>query len=97
MKEYAASFYKSQAWQDCRNAYAKSKHHLCERCMSMGVFTPGDIVHHKIFITPQNITDPGVTLEWGNLQLLCRDCHAAVHKPQKRFTVDELGRVTARR
>lgn len=50
-------------------------------------------MHHKIPLTPENVTDPDITLNWENLQLLCRDCHAAVHKPQKRYTVDELGRV----
>ena len=52
-------------------------------------------MHHKIPLTPENVTDPDITLNWDNLMLLCRDCHAAVHKPQKRYTVDELGRVTA--
>jgi 5-methylcytosine-specific restriction endonuclease McrA len=96
MREFAESFYKSKAWQDCRNAYAKSRHGLCERCLSVGRYTPGAIVHHRIHLTPNNIGDPSVTLAWDNLMLLCRDCHAEMHKPQKRFTVDDLGRVTAR-
>ena len=50
-------------------------------------------MHHKIPLTPENVTDPEITLNWDNLMLLCRECHAAVHKPQKRYTVDELGRV----
>ena len=93
MREFAESFYKSKAWQDCRNAYAQSKHGLCERCMERGLFRPGVIVHHKIHLTPDNIGRPEITMDWANLQLLCRDCHAAVHKPEKRYKVDELGRV----
>lgn len=88
MKPWAETFYNSPAWKQTRSAYAKSVVHLCERCGR-----PGVIVHHKIPLTPENVTDPDITLNWENLQLLCRDCHAAVHKPQKRYTVDELGRV----
>ena len=75
MKPYAEAFYKSKAWKDCREAYAKSKGWLCERCMKEGRLTTGEIVHHKIHITPENISDPSVTLNWDNLELLCKDCH----------------------
>ena len=61
--------------------------------MSKGIIRTGEIVHHKIELTPENIHNPDITLNFDNLQLLCRDCHAAVHKPEKRFKVDELGRV----
>lgn len=61
--------------------------------MKRGIYRPGDIVHHKIHLTPENISDPGVSLSWDNLELLCRDCHALAHKPEKRYKVDELGRV----
>lgn len=93
MKPYAEGFYKSKRWQECREAYAKSKGYLCERCKAKGILKPGVIVHHKIHITQENINDPSVTLDWNNLMLLCRDCHAEVHKATKRFMVDELGRV----
>jgi len=88
MKPWAETFYNSPAWKQTRRAYSKSVVHLCERCGR-----PGVIVHHKIPLTPENVTDPDITLNWKNLQLLCRDCHAQVHKPEKRYKVDELGRV----
>lgn len=53
------------------------------------------IVHHKIHITPENITDPSITLDFNNMELLCRDCHALAHTRGKRYKVDELGRVIA--
>lgn len=94
MKPYAESFYKSQAWQKTRNAYAKSKGGLCERCLSNGKYKAGEIVHHKIYITPDNISDPSITLDWNNLELVCRDCHAEIHTGvPRRYKVDELGRV----
>ena len=93
MREFATEFYKSRAWQSCRASYAKSKHNLCERCMSKGIFKPGEIVHHKIHLTPENIKDPEIALNWDNLELLCRDCHGLAHRPEKRYKVDEFGRV----
>lgn len=96
MKEYARTFYSSKAWRDCRRAYAKSKGGLCERCLSRGIYKPGEIVHHKVYITPENIQDPAVTLSWDNLELVCRDCHAQEHDGlKKRYKVDGMGRVTA--
>ena len=95
MREFAEGFYKSKRWQECREAYAKSQGYLCERCRAKGIIRKGEIVHHKIHLSPENINDPSVTMNFNNLQLLCRDCHAITHKPAKRFKVDELGRVTA--
>ncbi len=95
MQDFAKGFYKSQAWKDCRAAYVKSVGGLCEICLSKGLYRPGVIVHHIVHITPDNIKDPDVVLNWNNLQLVCRDCHALVHKPGKRYKVDELGRVVA--
>lgn len=99
MREFAADFYSSQAWKDCRKAYAKSVGGLCEVCLSKGLYNAGEIVHHKVHLTPANIGDPNVTLSFNNLQLVCRDCHAAIHGDKaasRRFTVDAAGRVTPR-
>lgn len=95
MKDYAKRFYKSKQWQECRAAYAKSVGGLCEICLRNGTYKPGEIVHHINHITPDNITDPAVLLSWDNLQLVCRDCHGQLHRSERRFVVDDLGRVTA--
>lgn len=88
-------FYKKQAWRDCQAAYIKAAGGLCERCYAMGKVVPGEIVHHKIHLTPQNINDPSITLSFDNLELLCRECHGIEHsKNKKRYKIDELGRVT---
>lgn len=39
----------------------------------------GEIVHHKIYIGYKNIYNPNVTLNFNNLELLCRDCHNKEH------------------
>ena len=93
MKEFARAFYKSAAWKKCRAGYAKAAGGLCERCLERGLCEPGEIVHHKTELTPDNIHNPAVTLSWDNLQLVCRNCHAALHGAERRYRVDELGRV----
>ena len=94
MKPYAAAFYKSKQWEKCRAAYAASVGGLCERCAAAGRIRAGVIVHHKQHITPENINDPEVTLNWDNLELVCRDCHAELHTGRAvRYKVDDMGRV----
>lgn len=100
MKEYAESFYKSNAWRQCRLSYLKSVGGLCERCYQKGLFVPAKIVHHKIYITPDNITDPSITFNFNNLEALCQDCHNKEHdamaqmtKSMKRYKVNEYGEV----
>lgn len=67
---------------------------LCERCRKKGLIVPGEIVHHKVYISPDNINDPAITLNPDNLELLCRDCHAEEHADRrKRYKLDDLGRV----
>ena len=95
MQEFAKQFYKSKAWRHCRDEYAKSVGHLCEKCLKKGMIVPGIIVHHKEHITPGNINNPNVTLNWDNLELVCRDCHAEEHpeiyKSKKRYAVTKNG------
>ncbi len=47
---------------------------MCELCGAGGM-----IVHHKDSLTPQNINDPNVSLNWDNLELLCQCCHNKAH------------------
>ena len=73
-KDWAKPFYKSRAWQQCRDRYISKVHGLCERCQG-----PGLIVHHKEYLTPDNINDPNVTLNGDLLEYLCQACHNAEH------------------
>ena len=95
-KPFARKFYSSKAWQDCRNEYAKRQHFLCENCLKRGIYKPGIIVHHVINLTPENIEQPSITLNPDNLELLCRDCHAEIHKARARgrnYYIGENGAV----
>lgn len=94
-RDFAKPFYDSERWRICRAAYIKSKSGLCERCLARGVMTAGVIVHHKKHISPDNIHDPSITLNFNNLILLCRDCHAEMHKTdvQTTYIFDAAGNV----
>lgn len=74
LKEWARSFYKSIAWIKCRAAYIVSVYGMCERCPS-----PGKIVHHKVYLSPENIDDPSIALNHELLEYLCQDCHNKEH------------------
>lgn len=96
-KEFSRAFYDSKAWQNTRNEYKKYRGGLCEVCWSKGIIKAGEIVHHKTELTPSNIDDPDIALGWDNLQLVCRECHAEIHdRRQRRYKIDELGRVSCR-
>lgn len=83
-KKYAYGFYKSRAWIKCRDGYMKSKYYICEKCGKTAV-----IVHHKRFITPMNINDPTITLNWDNLQAVCIECHNKIHFGNQQTTTKE--------
>lgn len=86
MKDYAKGFYTSKAWRDTQKAYMLSKNYICERCGR-----PACIVHHKTYITPKNITDPNITLNWDNLEALCATCHQNEHFITGQVTAKGVG------
>lgn len=93
-QNFAMGFYGSQAWKDCRKAYKKSVGGLCERCLKKGLYNPAVIVHHKTYITQDNLSDPRIALDWNNLEALCRDCHEAEHQGEgKRYKILEDGSI----
>ena len=79
-REFAKGFYRSKAWETTRAAFAASKGWLCEDCLKEGRLVPGVVVHHVIPLSPENISDERISLGWGNLRLVCVDCHAKLHK-----------------
>lgn len=85
-RPFAESFYKSKAWVRCRAAFLTSKHWACEKCGG-----PATVAHHKTHLSPRNINDPGVTLSWNNLEAVCADCHAALHRREDGLLFDANG------
>ena len=86
-KDFAEGFYGRAAWRKLATEYRK-KVCFCERCTKRGILgIPGEIVHHKIELDPINIHRPEIALNFENLELLCRECHAKRHdKPKGRWT-----------
>lgn len=91
MKAWASCFYISRSWEETRAAYLMSQDYICERCGQ-----PAKIVHHKRYLTRENINDPSVTLAWDNLEALCQDCHNREHHKRMkrgRCRFDEDGNI----
>lgn len=104
MRAFAEKFYSSRKWKRCRESYLRSVGGLCERCLKKGLYVPAVIVHHKEWLSPENINDPHKTMDFRNLEALCRDCHeeehaeenkAAKHRNERRYTIGKDGKVTA--
>lgn len=97
-KDFTNGFYGRNAWRKLATEYRKKKC-FCERCTANGILgVAGEIVHHKIYITKENINNPAITMNESNLELLCRDCHEKEHSKRtankmRRYDIDTLGEV----
>ena len=64
-----------KAWEKCRTGFISERIRIdggmCQVCRK----NLGYIVHHKIHLTPENINNPEITLNWDNLSYECKDCH----------------------
>lgn len=97
--EWSQAFYWSPEWRNCRKGFISYKGGLCEKCLAKGLIVPGNHVHHKVFLTPENINDASVSLNWNNLELLCEKCHEEIHDShhsKSRMIIGKDGKVIAR-
>lgn len=78
MKPWAKAFYESENWKKTREGVMSANNYICNRCHNKN--GPAEIVHHKIWLTPENINDVNITLNIDNLEPLCRVCHAIEHE-----------------
>lgn len=98
-REFAKAFYNSNEWKQCRELYIKkmprNKRGLCEKCYEKGEHTLGEELHHKIWLTPNNINNKDVTLNHNNLILLCFECHQKEHgkRKHKQYEFDSEGNI----
>lgn len=91
-RDFAKGFYKSSAWKKCRAAFIAGRvaidGGMCQQCGR----ELGYIVHHREWLTPENITDPNVALDHENLEYVCQTCHNKIEQgeeePRHRFTSD---------
>jgi 5-methylcytosine-specific restriction protein A len=84
-RDFAIKFYNSKEWKKCRESFKESKFHICNRCGE-----PGEEVHHIIYLSPDNINDPYITLSWDNLELLCQSCHSKEHMSKYDVVRDDV-------
>ena len=89
-REFSKKFYKSKAWKQCRESYISKVHGLCERCQAKNILKPGYIVHHKTYITPQNINNPMITLNHDSLEYVCLPCHNTIHSGSNSSVRDDV-------
>lgn len=82
-REFAKAFYRSKAWRETRDYIFIRDNGLCQDCLKNGKVTVGEEVHHKTFLTPDNINDNSIALGASNLILLCKDCHSNRHHKRK--------------
>ena len=87
-------FYDSTAWLKCRHSFIMSRiakdGGLCQMCHR----NLGDIVHHIIHLTPDNINDPEISLNHDKLMFLCLKCHNKVHDGHgNKIAFDDEGNV----
>lgn len=95
-RDFAKRFYDSKAWKDLARLIREKKHFICDKCGKPGATQ----VHHIIELTPDNINNPSVSLNPRNLQLLCHECHNAIHgrfreAGGRSYTYDSTGHVVA--
>lgn len=97
-REFAGNFYKTKAWKNTRDLYYRKAGGLCEICWKNGMVVPGEIVHHKVHLDEHNINDSNITLNMDNLELVCRNCHAMLHKDEgeRRYRIEKDGTIVMR-
>lgn len=74
-RDFSKSFYNSLKWKNARECYISSKFGICERCGK----PDAKQVHHKTYLTPDNINNPEISLNPDNFELLCDICHQKEH------------------
>ncbi len=67
--------YKTQTWQRTRLVIIERDKGLCQECKRRGIFTRGNIVHHKIEAR-EDITK---FYDEDNLECICYSCHNKEH------------------
>ena len=77
----------SREWRDIR-AKKMAANPLCERCSAMGYVTASQCVHHLVEVESGHTKAECEELcyRWNNLQALCYQCHAEIHKAKGKGT-----------
>jgi 5-methylcytosine-specific restriction endonuclease McrA len=71
--------YRTAEWERVRQFVIQRAQGLCEECLRQGRVEAGTEVDHIRPLDERNWRDWDVAYNPDNLQLLCRECHAAKH------------------
>ena len=85
-RKFSKKFYNSKCWKKIRQSYIASKFGICERCGKANAKQ----VHHKEYLTEDNIDDPNISIDFKNLELLCDTCHQNEHHKKTTATIEGL-------
>ena len=74
----------SRAWKELRTGYLRD-HPLCVECQRQGVIRAARCIHHVIPIESAKTDEDAWTLATNrtNLQALCFECHANIHRGER--------------
>ena len=87
-------FYVSWKWRRFRKSRLAMAGGLCEECRAKGKAVPAEEIHHIEELTARNVNDPRISLSVENTICLCKDCHVAKRRKERRWRCDPLGRVS---
>lgn len=73
-------FYRSKAWQECRDVVIRRQFGICADCLANGDLKSIDEVHHLTDLTEGNVGDPSVSLDPDKCVGLCTTCHNKRHE-----------------
>lgn len=96
-KDWAKPFYNSMEWKLLRRQAMVRDGFTCERCGARATE-----VHHEIELTPENISDPSISLNLKLLHSLCHHCHTSITQSSQQdcdeaFEFDASGMLVPRR
>ena len=78
-------FYESKEWVKLAKYIRVKYYYVCQSCGKRGVY-----VHHIIWLTDENVSDPDIAYNEDNLTLLCLDCHNEIHHPTSSIRKDVM-------
>lgn len=84
-RDFSKSFYNSKTWKDIRQSILIRDAFLCVKCGK-----PAQDVHHIIWLTPENINDPKISMSADNLISLCGNCHKQIHMQKEQHVLQEI-------
>ncbi len=73
-------FYNSKKWRDLRKVLVIESKGMCNNCGKTILDTSKLIANHKIALTDDNVTNPSISLNRDNLEIICINCHNQYHQ-----------------